>query len=139
MASVSIGSLSLRKGGITSAGGTNGGAAPDVTARRVKIAVAKNDRMAFVMAYGKIHIFLRPQTREHCVPACLSARLGDWIEIRGRLGEVGAARFWCDFEMRREEDGALLVTARQALALVKMPEGKPLRLPRGFGGRGVAD
>jgi YbgC/YbaW family acyl-CoA thioester hydrolase len=66
------------------------------------------------------------------------ARLGDWIEIRGRLGEVGAARFWCEFEMRREEDGALLVTARQALALVKMPEGKPLRLPRGFGGRGVA-
>ena len=52
---------------------------------------------------------------------------------------MGAARFWCDFEMRREEDGALLVTARQALALVKMPEGKPLRLPRGFGGRGVAD
>jgi YbgC/YbaW family acyl-CoA thioester hydrolase len=66
------------------------------------------------------------------------AKLGDWIEIRGRLGEVGAARFWCEFEMRREEDGALLVTARQALALVKMPEGKPLRLPRGFGGRGVA-
>lgn len=61
------------------------------------------------------------------------AKLGDWIEIRGKLGEVSAARFWCEFEMHREEDGALLVTARQALALLKMPEGKPQRLPQGFG------
>ncbi|MFM2198590.1 MAG: hypothetical protein RLZZ505_2022 [Verrucomicrobiota bacterium] len=64
------------------------------------------------------------------------AKLGDWIEIRGKLGEVSAARFWCEFEMRREEDGVILVTARQALALVKMPEGRPLRLPRGFGKNG---
>jgi YbgC/YbaW family acyl-CoA thioester hydrolase len=62
------------------------------------------------------------------------AKLGDWIEIHGKLGEVGKARFWCDFIMRREADGEALVTARQCLALVKMPEGKPLRLPRGFGG-----
>jgi YbgC/YbaW family acyl-CoA thioester hydrolase len=56
------------------------------------------------------------------------ARLGDWIVIRGWLGEVRTARFWCEFEMRRESDNELLVTAKQALALVKMPEGKPLRL-----------
>jgi acyl-CoA thioesterase FadM len=31
--------------------------------------------------------------------------------------------------MIRESDGATLVTARQALALVAMPAGKPLRLP----------
>ena len=31
--------------------------------------------------------------------------------------------------MIRESDGATLVTARQALALVAMPEGKPMRLP----------
>lgn len=60
-------------------------------------------------------------------------KLGDWIAIRGKLGEVGTARFWCQFEMIRESDGALLVTARQCLALVKMPEGKPQRLPDGFG------
>lgn len=59
-------------------------------------------------------------------------KLGDWIAIHGKLGEVGKARFWCEFEMRREDDGALLVKARQCLALVKMPEGKPLRLPDGF-------
>jgi len=31
--------------------------------------------------------------------------------------------------MIREADGVTLVTARQALALVAMPAGKPLRLP----------
>lgn len=56
------------------------------------------------------------------------ARLGDWIAISGCLGEVSKARFWCEFEMRRESDNELLVTAKQALALVKMPEGKPLRI-----------
>ena len=59
-----------------------------------------------------------------------SAKLGDWLVIRGRLGEVSKARFWCTFEMVREADGELLVTARQSLALVQMPEGKPLRLPK---------
>lgn len=57
------------------------------------------------------------------------AKLGDWITIRGRLDEISRARFWCAFEMSREEDGATLVTARQSLALVTMPEGKPMRLP----------
>lgn len=57
------------------------------------------------------------------------ARLGDWLVVEGRLEEFSGARFWCGFEMRREEDGAVLVTARQALALVQMPEGRPLRLP----------
>jgi YbgC/YbaW family acyl-CoA thioester hydrolase len=57
------------------------------------------------------------------------AQLGDWITIRGRLDEVARARFWCAFEMIRENDNTLLVTARQSLALVTMPSGKPLRLP----------
>lgn len=56
------------------------------------------------------------------------AKLGDWIVIRGCLGEVSSVRFWCEFEMRRESDDELLVTAKQCLALVKMPEAKPLRL-----------
>ena len=57
------------------------------------------------------------------------AKLGDWITIKGTLGEIGKARFWCHFEMIRESDESLLVTARQSLALVQMPQGKPLRLP----------
>lgn len=59
------------------------------------------------------------------------AKLGDWLEIRGRPGDVGSARFWCEFEIRRESDGELMVTAKQALAVVKMPEGRPQRLDFG--------
>jgi YbgC/YbaW family acyl-CoA thioester hydrolase len=58
------------------------------------------------------------------------AKLGDWLTIRGRLDEISRARFWCAFEMTRDSDGEILVTARQALALVQMPEGKPMRLPK---------
>jgi YbgC/YbaW family acyl-CoA thioester hydrolase len=58
-----------------------------------------------------------------------SAKLGDWLAIRGTVSEISKARFWCTFEMIRESDQALLVTARQALALVQMPAGKPIRLP----------
>lgn len=57
-------------------------------------------------------------------------KLGDWITIRGRLDEVSRARFWCAFEMVRESDGVTLVTARQSLALVALPIGRPLRLPQ---------
>ena len=57
------------------------------------------------------------------------AKLGDWLLIKGSLAEMSKARFWCQFEVIRESDGALLITSRQALALVQMPEGKPVRLP----------
>jgi YbgC/YbaW family acyl-CoA thioester hydrolase len=57
------------------------------------------------------------------------AKLGDWLCICGRLDEISRARFWCAFEMVRESDGMVLVTARQSLALVAMPEGRPVRLP----------
>jgi YbgC/YbaW family acyl-CoA thioester hydrolase len=57
------------------------------------------------------------------------AKLGDWLRIEGTLAEIEGARFWCHFVMIRESDGQELVRARQALALVQMPEGKPRRLP----------
>ena len=57
------------------------------------------------------------------------AKLGDRLVFRGRLGELTKARFWCEFTMTREGEDAPLVTARQSLALVSMPAGKPLRLP----------
>ena len=57
------------------------------------------------------------------------AKLGDWLLIKGSLAEMSKARFWCQFEVIRESDGALLITSRQALALVQMPEGRPVRLP----------
>ena len=58
------------------------------------------------------------------------AKLGDWLSIEGRPEEIQGARFWCAFVMIRESDGQIIVTARQSLALVQMPEGKPKRLPR---------
>jgi len=58
------------------------------------------------------------------------AKLGDKLVIHGKLGELSRARFWCEFVMTREEaPDVALVTARQSLALVQMPEGKPIRLP----------
>lgn len=59
---------------------------------------------------------------------CKSGRLADVLTIRGWLAEWGRARFWCEFEVLRGEE--VLLTARQALALVKMPEGRVQRLPK---------
>ena len=61
------------------------------------------------------------------------ATLGDALLIHGRLDELQRARFWCAFEVRRESDDALLITCRQCLALVQMPEGRPVRLPAEWG------
>ena len=57
------------------------------------------------------------------------AVLGDKLIVHGRLETVDRLRFWCAFEIRRPSDGALLVTSRQMLAVVRMPPGKPMRLP----------
>lgn len=57
------------------------------------------------------------------------AVLGDELVIHGRLECLERARFWCAFEMKRAADNALLITCRQQLALVQMPEGRPTRLP----------
>ena len=54
------------------------------------------------------------------------AKLADILVIKGWLSEWGKARFWCEFEVLRGEE--LLLTARQSLALVQMPEGKVQRL-----------
>ncbi len=60
------------------------------------------------------------------------ALLGDVVRIDGRIAESSKVRFFCEFEVVRPRDEALLVTCRQALALVRMPEGRPMRLPKGF-------
>ena len=60
------------------------------------------------------------------------AFVGDELEVHSSLGEITAARFWCYFKIVRPADGLLLITCKQSLAFVKMPEGKPLRLPNGF-------
>ena len=80
---------------------------------------------------------LREMAQTHLYPVVVRteidykkpAKLGDQLIIHGRLESVERVRFWCAFEMRRAEDNALLITCRQSLALVQMPEGRPSRLP----------
>jgi acyl-CoA thioester hydrolase len=55
--------------------------------------------------------------------------MGDTLVTRGWVSSMEKASFWCDFEMRRKSDGALLVRAHQKLALVRMPSGRPTRIP----------
>ncbi len=57
------------------------------------------------------------------------AVLGDKLIVRGRLEGVDRLRFWCAFEIRRPADGALIAMSRQMLAVIQMPQGKPVRLP----------
>lgn len=59
----------------------------------------------------------------------LPARLGDHLEIRGKISEIGKVKFWCEFTLVKKGEDRPLIKCRQALALVQMPEGKPQRLP----------
>jgi YbgC/YbaW family acyl-CoA thioester hydrolase len=58
------------------------------------------------------------------------AKLGDKLIICGELEKLERVRFWCAFIMTREGDDTPLITCRQALALVQMPQGRPQRLPQ---------
>lgn len=57
------------------------------------------------------------------------ATLGDKLIVEGRLDTVDRTRFWCAFDVRRPADGALIAQSRQMLAVIKMPPGRPIRLP----------
>ena len=61
-----------------------------------------------------------------------AALLGEVLRINGGIAECSGARFWVNFEIIRREDEQLLVTCRQSLALIQMPQGRPVRLPTGF-------
>jgi YbgC/YbaW family acyl-CoA thioester hydrolase len=61
-----------------------------------------------------------------------AALLGDLLAINGQIAETSGVRFWVNFEIVRPADNQLLVTCRQALALIQMPQGRPVRLPAGF-------
>lgn len=56
------------------------------------------------------------------------ARLGDALEIRGRLLEAGRVKFVLAFEVRRPLDGALIARCRQEMVTVDLASGRPLRL-----------
>lgn len=62
-------------------------------------------------------------------------KVGERLVVRGGVSELSRVRFWVEFEIVRPEDGAVLVTCRQSLALIRMPGAKAERLPEEwFGG-----
>lgn len=63
----------------------------------------------------------------------MPARLGDVLEIRGHVSEIGKVKFWCEFTVLRKGEPRPLIKSRQALALVQMPAGRPQRLPKEWG------
>ena len=57
------------------------------------------------------------------------ARLWDKLRVRGELEYFERSRFWCRFTISRVSDDQLLITCRQMLVVVKLPELKVQRLP----------
>jgi YbgC/YbaW family acyl-CoA thioester hydrolase len=57
------------------------------------------------------------------------ARLWDALVVHGELAEFERSRFWCAFNITRPTDGTLIVTCRQMLVVVQLPELKVQRLP----------
>jgi YbgC/YbaW family acyl-CoA thioester hydrolase len=86
---------------------------------------------------AKLGMNLREMAHTHLYPVVVRteidyrrpAKLGDELVIHGKLDSIERARFWCAFEMRRKDEETVLITCRQSLALVQMPQGRPMRLP----------
>jgi YbgC/YbaW family acyl-CoA thioester hydrolase len=57
------------------------------------------------------------------------AKLGDQLVVEGWLDKLERARFWCGFRITRSKGNTVIAECRQMLAIVKMPDGKLLRLP----------
>jgi len=85
----------------------------------------------------KLGMHLREMAKTQIYPVVLRteidyrkpATLGDELVISGRLESVERVRFWVAFEIKRAGEDRVLITCRQSLALVQMPQGKPMRLP----------
>jgi YbgC/YbaW family acyl-CoA thioester hydrolase len=57
------------------------------------------------------------------------AKVMDKLEIHGQMEGFDRMRLWFSFEVRRPSDQTLLAKSRQMLALVQVPQGKPLPWP----------
>ena len=91
---------------------------------RTRLAAAMGMDIPAMMAVQQYPVVVRTEI-DYRKPA----RFGDHLIICGWLDELERARFWCRFEIRRADSGELLISSRQALALMLSPPGKPLRLP----------
>lgn len=91
---------------------------------RTRLAGFMGMNMREMVAAGEVPVVVRTEI-DYRRPAVLS----DHLEIRGVLSSIERARFWCQFEIVRPADGTRLISCRQALALVNLKTGRPLRLP----------
>jgi len=57
------------------------------------------------------------------------AKLWDNLVVHGQLEKFERSRFWCGFTIKRTPDQELLITCRQMLVVVKLPDMKVMRLP----------
>ena len=57
------------------------------------------------------------------------ARLWDKLVVHGELQKFERSRFWCAFTIKRTDSQELLITCRQMLVVVRLPEMKVMRLP----------
>jgi acyl-CoA thioesterase FadM len=57
-------------------------------------------------------------------------KVGERLLVRGGVSELSRVRFRVEFEIVRPEDGTVLATCRQSLALIRMPGAKAERLPQ---------
>ena len=65
------------------------------------------------------------------------AKVGDHLLIDAWLDKIEVARFWCAYRITRPADETLIAECRQMVALVQMPEGKVVRLPKDWAKYGV--
>ena len=57
------------------------------------------------------------------------AVMGDEVQTSGIVESVEKSSIWFRFEVRRVSDSKKLISVRQRLALVRMPQGRPCRIP----------
>lgn len=57
------------------------------------------------------------------------ARIGDRLEIHGRLTRLERIRFTLEFEITRPADGVRIARCRQVMVTVQLPSGRPKPAP----------
>jgi len=97
---------------------------------RTRLAAAMGMDLRAMMAVQQFPVVLRTEI-DYLRPAVF----GDHLVIRGRLAQLKGVRFWMEFEICRAGETEVLLTCRQSLALVQLPEAKPLRLPAEWRGK----
>lgn len=97
-----------------------------IEACRTKLATERMGMDLKSMAETNLYPVVLHSSADYKFPATL----GNKLRVTVSLDEVERVKFWVRAEIRAEGVERVLVTARQSLAMVKMPEGKPQRLPK---------